>query len=51
MQGFERMLSYGQYPEEKSRLWSSSFKKKIDQPLWRTTRRNYKHTSNRVHII
>ena len=36
------MLSYEQYPEEKSRLWSSSFKK-IDQPSWRTTRRNYKH--------
>ena len=27
VQGFERMLSYEQYPEEKSRLWSSSFKK------------------------
>ena len=27
-------------------------KKKIDQPLWRTTRRNYKHyTLNRVYII
>ena len=25
MQGFERMLSYEQYPEEKSRLWLSSF--------------------------
>ena len=25
MQGFERMLSYEEYPEEKSRLWSSSF--------------------------
>ena len=26
--------------------------KKIDQPSWRTTRRNYKHyTLNRVHII
>ena len=25
--GFERMLSYEQYPEEKSRLWLSSFKK------------------------
>ena len=43
MQGFERMLSYEQYPEEKSRLWLSSFKKTIDQPSWRTTRRNYKH--------
>ena len=29
MQGFERMLSYEQYPEEKSRLWLSSFKKKL----------------------
>ena len=42
MYGFGRMLSYEQYPEEKSRLWLSSFKK-IDQPSWRTTRRNYKH--------
>ena len=42
MQGLERMLSYEQYPEEKSRLWLSSFKK-IDQTSWRTTRRNYKH--------
>ena len=25
MYGFGRMLSYGQYPEEKSRLWLSSF--------------------------
>ena len=25
--------------------------KKTDQPSCRTTRRNYKHTSNRVHII
>ena len=32
------MLSYEQYPREKSRLWLSSFKK-IDQPSWRTTRR------------
>ena len=48
VRGFERMLSYEQYPEEKSRLWLSSFKK-IDQPSWRTTRRNYKHY--RVHII
>ena len=29
MQGFERMLYYEQYPEEKSRLWLSSFKKKL----------------------
>ena len=42
VRGFERMLSYEQYPEEKSRLWLSSFKK-IDQPSWRTTQRNYKH--------
>ena len=27
VRGFERMLSYEQYPEEKSRLWLSSFKK------------------------
>ena len=27
MQGFERMLSYEQYPEEKSRLWLSPFNK------------------------
>ena len=27
VQGFERMLSYEQYPENKSRLWPSSFKK------------------------
>ena len=40
MQGFERMLYYEQYPEEKSRLWLSSFKKN-----WST------FTSNRVHII
>ena len=42
MQGFEIMLSYEQYPEEKSRLWLSCWKKE-NQPLWRTTRRNYKH--------
>ena len=36
------MLCYKQYPESKSRLWLSSFKK-IDQPSWRTIRRNYKH--------
>ena len=42
MRGFERMLSYEQYPEEKSRLWLSSLKK-IVQPSWRSTRRNYKH--------
>ena len=29
MHGFGRMLSYEQYPEEKSRLWSSSLKKKM----------------------
>ena len=29
VRGFERMLSYEQYPEEKSRLWLSSFKKLI----------------------
>ena len=29
MQGFEIMLSYEQYPEEKSRLWLSSSKKKL----------------------
>ena len=29
VRGFERMLSYEQYPEEKSRLWLSSFKKKL----------------------
>ena len=29
MRGFERMLSYEQYPEEKSRLWLSSLKKKL----------------------
>ena len=27
--GFGRMLSYEQYPEEKSRLWLSSFKKQL----------------------
>ena len=42
VEGFKRMLSYEQHLEEKSCLWSSSFKK-IDQPSWRTTRRNYKH--------
>ena len=51
VRGFKRMLSYEQYPEEKSRFWLSSFIKKTDQPSCRTTRRNYKHTSNRVHII
>ena len=30
MQGFERMLSYEQYPEEKSRLWLSPLKKLIN---------------------
>ena len=34
MQGFERMLSYEQYPEEKSRLWLSPLKK-IDQSSWK----------------
>ena len=29
MQGFKRMLSYEQYPEEKSRLWLSPFKKQL----------------------
>ena len=29
VRGFERMLSYEKYPEEKSRLWLSSFKKKL----------------------
>ena len=29
VRGFERMLSYEQYPEEKSRLWLSSFKKQL----------------------
>ena len=29
MQGFQRMLPYEQYPEEKSRLWLSSFKKQL----------------------
>ena len=38
VRGFKRMLSYEQYPEEKSRFWLSSFKKN-----W--------STSNRVHII
>ena len=47
--GFERMLSYEQYPEEKSHLWLSSFKK-IDQSSWRTTRRNYKHIPQIVWI-
>ena len=50
MHGFGRMLSYEQYPEEKSRLWLSSFKKTIDQPSWRTTRRNYKHIPQIVWI-
>ena len=36
MQGFERMLSYEQYPEEKSRLWLSSFKKN-----WSTFMKDY----------
>ena len=36
MHGFGRMLSYEQYLEEKSCLWLSSFKKKIDQTSWRT---------------
>ena len=49
VRGFERMLSYEQYPEEKSRLCLSSFKK-IDQPSWRTTRRNYKHKPQIVYI-
>ena len=34
MQGFERILSYEQYPEEKSRLWLSPLKK-IDQSSWK----------------
>ena len=29
MQGFERMLSYEQYPEEKSRLWLSIFMEEV----------------------
>ena len=50
VRGFERMLSYEQYPEEKSRLWLSSFKK-IDQPSWRTTQRNYKGIPQIVCIL
>ena len=44
------MLSYRQYLEEKSRLWLSSFKK-IDQPSWRTTQRNYKGIPQIVCIL
>ena len=32
MHGFGRMLSYEQYLEEKSRLWLSSFTKKLIKP-------------------
>ena len=49
MRGFERTLSSEQYPEEKSRVCLSSFKK-IDQPPWRTTRRNYKHKPQIVYV-
>ena len=49
VRGFERMLSYEQYPEEKSCLWLSPLEK-IDQPSWRTTPRNYKHISQIVCI-
>ena len=50
-QGLERMLSYEQYCEEKSRLWLSSFEKN-----WSTFMKDYStqlqtYTSNRVHII
>ena len=41
VRGFKRMLSYEQYHKGKSRLWLSSLKK-IVQPSWKTTRRNYK---------
>ena len=57
VQGSERMLSYEQYSEEKSRLWSSSLKKKNYQPSWGITRRNYKHipqivcTSSRFQVL
>ena len=50
VRGFERMLSYEQYHKEKSRFWSSSLKK-IVQPLWKTTRRNYKHIPQIVCIL
>ena len=51
MEGFERILSYEQYPEEKSPLWLSSFKKN-----WSTFMEDYStwlqtYTSHRVHII
>ena len=44
------MLSYEQYHKEKSRFWSSSLKK-IVQPLWKTTRCNYKHIPQIVCIL
>ena len=51
MEGFERISSYEQYPEEKSPLSFSSFKKN-----WSTFTQDYStwlqtYTSHRVHII
>ena len=51
MQGFEKMLSYEQYPEEKFRLWLSSFKKKLINPHGGLLDELQTNTSNRVHII
>ena len=43
------MLSYDQYPEEKSRLWLSSFKTKLINLHGGLLGGNY--NPNRVHII
>ena len=40
--GFERMLSYDNIPK-RNLASGSQLLKKIDQPSWRTTRRNYNH--------
>ena len=51
MQGFEKMLSYEQYPEEQFRLWFSSFKKKLINLHGGLLDELQTYTSNRVHII
>ena len=51
MWGYERMLSYEQYPEEKSHLWLSSFGKKLISLHGGQLNVIQTYTSNRVHFI
>ena len=51
MQGFEIILSYEQYPEEKSGLWLPSLKKNSSTFMEDYSTLLQTYTSNRVHII